>query len=61
LIAWRVAAPLGVLLRALVLGRDSIPVTFLIVVLGVGGAFVLGWRLAYLAVRGWLARRSRAA
>jgi Protein of unknown function (DUF3054) len=46
-VAWLGAAPLGVLLRALVLGRDVIPPAFLAVTLGVGGAFVLAWRLVF--------------
>jgi hypothetical protein len=45
--AWLVAAPLGVLLRALVLSRADIPTAFLIVVLGLGGGLLLGWRLLF--------------
>ncbi|MBI3176467.1 MAG: DUF3054 domain-containing protein [Chloroflexi bacterium] len=44
--AWLIAAPLGVILRALALGRAVIPTPFALVTLGLGGAFVLGWRLA---------------
>ncbi len=44
--AWLIAAPLGVTLRALALGRAAIPTAFALVTLGLGGAFVLGWRLA---------------
>jgi hypothetical protein len=55
LTAWLVAAPLGLLLRALFRGQSSIPVPFMLVMLGLGGLFMLGWRaLAY-----WrLSRRS---
>jgi hypothetical protein len=49
--AWLIAAPLGVTLRALALGRAVIPTTFALVTLGLGGAFVLGWRLAFGLVR----------
>jgi Protein of unknown function (DUF3054) len=48
--AWLVAAPLGTLVRALVLGRADIPVAFLIVVFLVGGAMLLGWRLVFMVV-----------
>jgi Protein of unknown function (DUF3054) len=49
--AWLMAAPLGVLVRALVLGRADIPTAFLIVVLGLCGALLLGWRLLFAI--GW--------
>lgn len=49
--AWLIAAPLGVILRALVLGRAVIPTAFALVTLGLGGAFVLGWRLAFGLLR----------
>lgn len=49
--AWLVAAPLAVLLRSFVLGRAVIPTIFLVVVLSVGGAFVIGWRLLFAV--GW--------
>lgn len=52
LTAWLVAAPLGMVLRALLLGRATIPVPFFLVTLAVGGSFLLGWRvLAGLAVQ----------
>lgn len=55
LTTWLVAAPIGLLLRALYRGQASIPVPFMLVLLGLGGLFMLGWRaLAY-----WrLSRRS---
>ena len=48
--AWLVAAPLGTLVRALVLGRADIPAAFLVVVLVLGGAMLLGWRLLFMSV-----------
>jgi hypothetical protein len=47
---WLVAAPLGVLLRAALLGRSVIPTPFLAVTLAVGGLFILGWRLLFRLV-----------
>ncbi len=54
--AWLVAAPLATLVRAYALGRVIIPVPFLLVTLGLGGALLLGWRLVFL----WFARRRAA-
>lgn len=53
LITWLVAAPLGIVLRALVLGSPIIAVPFFLVTLGLGGAALLVGRLAFvlLAVR----------
>jgi len=48
--AWLVAAPLWLVLRALVLGRAVIPTLFVIAGLGFGALFVLGWRLAFALV-----------
>ena len=48
--AWLVAAPLATLVRALALGRVIIPVPFLLVTLGLGGAFVFAWRLVFSVV-----------
>ena len=48
--AWLIAAPAGAIIRAAVLGRAVIPTAFLAVTLGVGGAFVLGWRLVFTLV-----------
>jgi hypothetical protein len=51
--AWLVAAPLGLLLRALLRDQDAIPVMFILVATGIGGLMIIGWRaLAY-----WLALR----
>jgi hypothetical protein len=44
---WLIAAPLGVLLRALVLGRSTIPAAFLLATLGFGALFLLAWRLLF--------------
>ena len=54
LTAWLVAAPVGLVLRALLTGSKSIIVIFMLVALGSGGAFLLAWRA--LAV--WLIRRA---
>lgn len=48
--AWLVAAPLALLLRALVLGRAVIPTAFFLVAVGLGGAFIIGWRLIFALV-----------
>lgn len=55
LTAWLVAAPLGLLLRALLRGQGTIAVPFMLVVMGLGGLFVLGWRGVYY----YLANRHR--
>jgi len=55
--AWLIAAPLGVIIRALVRNLTVIPVAFLLVMLGLGVLSILGWRaLVY-----WLAGRRAAA
>jgi len=51
--AWLVAAPLGLLLRALLRGQASIAVPFMLVILGLGSVFMLGWRAGYY----WLGMR----
>lgn len=53
--AWLIAAPLGLILRALWRGQASIILIFMIVALGLGGLFILGWRAA---VYGWARRRA---
>ena len=50
-VVWLAAAPLGLALRALLRGQASIILPFMLVVLGLGGAFVLGWRAAYYWLR----------
>lgn len=55
LTAWLVAAPLGLLLRALLRGQGTIAVPFMLVVMGLGGLFVLVWRGVYY----WVADRRR--
>ncbi len=53
--SWLVAAPLGLLLRALLRGQNAIPVVFIFVLLGLGGLMMIGWRaVAYW----WLRRRA---
>lgn len=44
---WLIAAPLGVVLRALVLGRSVIPTLFFLTTLGFGALFLLVWRLLF--------------
>lgn len=44
---WLIAAPLAVVLRALVLGRSTIPVLFFLTTLGFGALFLLLWRLFF--------------
>ena len=53
--AWLVAAPLGLLLRALLRGQDAIPVTFILVATSIGGLMIVGWRAV---VYWWVSRRS---
>ncbi len=53
--AWLIAAPLGLILRALWRGQASIILIFMVVALGLGGLFVLAWRAA---VYGWVRRRA---
>lgn len=55
---WLVAAPLGLLLRALVLGRAVIPTVFIMAALGFGGLMILGWRLVFFAARRAALRRT---
>ncbi|MBI4791080.1 MAG: DUF3054 family protein [Chloroflexi bacterium] len=57
LIAWLATAFLGLLFRALLLGRAVIPTAFAIATLGFGGLFLFGWRLLFLL--GWKIARSR--
>lgn len=51
--AWLVAAPLALLVRAWLHGQATIIVIFFVVMLGLGGAFLLGWRVAFIL---WLSR-----
>jgi hypothetical protein len=46
-LAWVIAAPLGLVIRMVYLGRGDIPVPFLLVTIAAGGLFLLGWRLIY--------------
>lgn len=52
--AWLVAAPLGVILRAVWLDRAVIPTAFVLAALGFGGVMLLAWRAAYILV--WRSR-----
>lgn len=53
--AWLIAAPLGLILRALWRGQQAIPVPFMLVMIGLGGLFMLGWR----SLAWWGARRKQ--
>jgi hypothetical protein len=44
LAAWLIAAPLGLVLRALLRGQASIILVFMIVLLSLGGATMVAWR-----------------
>lgn len=46
-LAWVLAAPIGLVIRMVWLGRGGIPIPFLVVTLAAGGLFLLGWRLIY--------------
>lgn len=45
--AWLVAGPLALLLRAYLRGQATIIVIFMAITLGLGGLFLLGWRLLF--------------
>lgn len=47
LAAWLAAAPLALMLRAWLQGQSAIILIFMAVTLGLGGLFLLGWRLLY--------------
>lgn len=51
LVAWLIAAPLALLLRALIQGQSVIAVPFMIITMGLGGLFLLGWRAAFYLIR----------
>lgn len=41
---WLVAAPIGLIFRALLRGQETIIVVFMLVLMSIGGLFLLGWR-----------------
>ncbi len=47
---WLVAAPLGVVLRALAIGEEMIPLPFVLAAMAFGGLFLLVWRLLFWIV-----------
>jgi len=53
--AWLIAAPLGLVIRALLRGQQSIAVPFMLVMLGLGLLFMLVWRAA---AYWWAGRRA---
>jgi len=57
LTACLVALPLGVVLRALLLGRAVIPVAFILAGLGFATLFLLAWRMVFVLI---VQRRKRA-
>ena len=57
---WLVAAPLGVLVRAYLLGLVVVTRMFLVAGLAFGGLFLFIWRAAFLLVWSWLGRRAEA-
>jgi len=56
---WLVAVPLGVLVRAYLLGLQVIVRSFVVAGLVFIGLFLLGWRLAFVLIWLWLERRAR--
>lgn len=50
LTAWLVAIPLALLLRACIQGQATIVIIFMAVVMGVGGIFLLIWRVLYFLI-----------
>jgi hypothetical protein len=57
LLTWLVAAPLGLLLRSLVLSRLNIPTLFLAATLGFGVLFLWAWRLLIVLIQRTIRRR----
>lgn len=57
-LAWLIAAPLGALLRAVLLNRDIVDVTFVLVTIGINGLALVAWRALYAFLQ---TRRSAAA
>lgn len=51
---WLIAAPLGLVIRALWRGQGVVVLVFMIVALSVGGLFILAWRAVYWW---WLSRQ----
>jgi len=52
LTTWLVAAPLALLLRALLLRSATVAVIFMLITLGLGGATLLLWRTLFVWVAG---------
>lgn len=53
LTAWLIALPIGIVLRALLLGRAVIPTMFILVAFAFGGLFVIGWRMIFVLLLQW--------
>ena len=58
LTAWFIALPIGIVLRALLLGRAVIPTAFILVAFAFGGLFVIGWRMIFVFVLKWRGLRA---
>jgi hypothetical protein len=56
LTAWLIALPIGIVLRALLLGRAVIPTAFILVAFAFGGLFVIGWRMMFVFLLQWRKR-----
>jgi hypothetical protein len=50
LCAWLIAAPLGIVLRGWLIGRDVIPTSFLLATYAFGMLFFIGWRTILYAL-----------
>lgn len=53
LTAWFIALPIGIVLRALLLGRAVIPTAFILVAFAFGGLFIIGWRMIFVFLIRW--------
>lgn len=50
LLPWILTVPIALQLRTLMLQRGA-PISFALVVLGLGGMFLIGWRIIYTVLR----------
>jgi hypothetical protein len=56
LVAWIVAGPIALYVRALLLNRPAIPLPFIIVTMGLNGVLLLAW---HIFIAWWLKRTDR--
>jgi hypothetical protein len=47
LVAWLVAGPIAIYVRALILARTAIPIPFVVVTLGLNGVLLLAWHVFF--------------